>query len=333
MGEGAPQLGTTFHGLHSLRGLAAVAVLLFHAQAVLGFQLAPSGYLAVDLFFILSGFVIAHSYDPRFEAGLGARTFILARAARFWPLFALGTAFGAAWLVLENIVAPPAALSIPEVIGFSLMALAYVPAPAAGDLFPLNVPAWSLFFELIVNAGFALFFALSKTRWLPGVVAVSAAGLALVLAFDLFDVQLWGGVRAVYGFALGVLLYRSRWSPARLPAWLVIAAVCATFALPEGKWVEAVCVFLLYPFAIATLAFAEGGTSNRLLAFLGDLSFPLYALHYPILQAALGVSGHLALPAWLIGSAALAGCFVTAWLGEVLVDRPIRRALKRGAPR
>ena len=163
-------MSTTFHGLHSLRGLAAVAVLLFHAKAVFGIQLAPSGYLAVDLFFILSGFVIAHSYDPRFEAGLSARTFIIARAARFWPLFALGTGFGAAWLVLENIASPPAALSISEVLGFSALALAYVPAPVAGDLVPLNVPAWSLFFELIVNAGFALFFSVSKTRWLPGVL-------------------------------------------------------------------------------------------------------------------------------------------------------------------
>ncbi|WP_082745411.1 acyltransferase [Erythrobacter sp. CCH5-A1] len=325
-------MGTTFHGLHSLRGLAAVAVLLFHAKAVFGTQLAPSGYLAVDLFFILSGFVIAHSYDPRFEAGLSPRTFILARAARFWPLFALGTAFGAAWLALENIVAPPAALSIAEVIGFSVLALAYVPAPAAGDLFPLNVPAWSLFFELIVNAGFALFFSLSKTRWLLGVVAMSAVALAIILAFDLFDVQTWGGVRAIYGFSLGVLLYRSRWSPAQMPEWFVIAVVCATFALPEGKLVEAACVFLVYPLAIATLAFAGGGASSRLPKILGDLSFPLYALHYPILQAALGVSGQLALPAWLIGLAAVAGCFVTAWLGEVLIDRPIRRALKPGTP-
>lgn len=86
-------------------------------------------------------------------------------------------------------------------------------------------------------------------------------------------------------------------------------------------------MFFIYPLAIAILAFA-GGTSNRVLKFFGDLSFPLYALHYPILQAALGVSGHLALPAWLIGLAAVAACFVTAWLGEVIVDRPIRRGFK-----
>lgn len=319
----------TFHALHSLRGLAALAVLLFHADAVLGMQLAPSGYLAVDLFFILSGFVIAHAYDPRFEAGLGVKAFIIARAVRFWPLFALGTAIGAAWLLLENIVAPPAALSVGETFTIVGLSLLYVPQITTGDLFPLDVPAWSLFFELLVNAGFAIVFAASKTRWLPATIAGSGAVVAYLAASGLFEVQAWGMFRAVFGFALGVFLYRRKWTPPRVPSALIIAAVCATFALPQSAALEIGCVFVAYPLAITLLATANGKPPSRVLETLGMLSFPLYALHYPILQAALGLRDHLPIPAVLTGLAALAACVAAAWLGELFVDRPMRRVVRR----
>jgi peptidoglycan/LPS O-acetylase OafA/YrhL len=182
-----------FHSLNLLRGLAALAVVLFHASPIFGRQMAPSGYLAVDLFFILSGFVIAHVYDPRFAAGLTARSFILARMARFWPLFALGTVIGTGWTLLENVVSPPAALSISETLGISALSLLYIPRITGADLFPLNVPAWSLFFELIVNAAFAIFFAASRTRWLLGVIAVAGAVVASLAIADRFDAQSWGG--------------------------------------------------------------------------------------------------------------------------------------------
>jgi peptidoglycan/LPS O-acetylase OafA/YrhL len=182
-----------FHSLNLLRGLAALAVVLFHASPIFGRQMAPSGYLAVDLFFILSGFVIAHVYDPRFAAGLTARSFILARMARFWPLFALGTVIGAGWTLLENVVSPPAALSISETLGISALSLLYIPRITGADLFPLNVPAWSLFFELIVNAAFAIFFAASRTRWLLVVIAVAGAVVACLAIADRFDAQSWGG--------------------------------------------------------------------------------------------------------------------------------------------
>lgn len=194
----------TYRSLHALRGLAALAVLLFHAEAVIGVQLAPSGYLAVDLFFILSGFVIAHAYDARFEAGLSARAFIIARAVRFWPLFALGTLIGGGWLILENIVAPPAVLSVNETLALSGLALVYLPRLSAGDLFPLNVPAWSLLFELAVNAAFAVFFASTRTKWLPVTIALSGVGVTALSLTGAFDVQAWGMVRATFGFAVGV---------------------------------------------------------------------------------------------------------------------------------
>ena len=118
-----------YHSLNGLRGLAAIIVVLFHAEAFFGRQIAPGGYLAVDLFFVLSGFVIAHAYDHKFAQGLPAFTFIRHRLIRFYPLYLLGLLIGAGWLTLELAVSPPAALTGQQLlIAFSL-GLLFLPSP------------------------------------------------------------------------------------------------------------------------------------------------------------------------------------------------------------
>ena len=84
----------TLHSLELLRGVAALAVLMLHSGQVTGHDLMVSGYLAVDVFFALSGFVIALSYSERLAAGLGFGKFVVARAIRFFPLYILGIALG-----------------------------------------------------------------------------------------------------------------------------------------------------------------------------------------------------------------------------------------------
>lgn len=319
-----------FHWLNLLRGLAAFAVVLFHAGPVLGFQLAPSGYLAVDLFFILSGFVIAHVYDPRFAAGLTTRSFIIARAVRFWPLFALGIGLGAGWLILENLVAPPAVYSSGETVAIAALGLLYIPLVTGGDLFPMNVPAWSLFYELVVNAMFAAILVTASARQLLAVVLAAGLGLVGLAILGSFDVQAWGGLRAVFGFTLGVLLYRSRRSVPRVSGWLPLAALCATFALPSHPVTELACVFLVYPLGILLLSGSNQTRHGSLFDAIGILSFPLYALHYPILQAALGLQDHIPVPTAVTGAGAILACLIAAWLGEHLVDRPIRKSARSG---
>ncbi len=313
-----------FHSLNALRGCAAVAVLLFHAEAFFQVQILPSGYLAVDLFFILSGFVISHTYDPRFENGLSARSFIVARAIRFWPLFALSTILGAGWLFLENIVAPPAVMTIPEISFAAAQALIYIPKLTTGDLFPLNVPAWSLFFELLVNGLFGLSFLASKTRWLTGAIFLSGIAVAAAALSGFFGMQALGFFRAAFGFALGVFLCRSRWSAPKLPAWAVQTIIVATFALPSNPAVQMACVFLIYPLGILILVRCSSDRTASLFDTIGALSFPLYALHYPILQVWLGVRDHVPVPAYIIGIIAILTCLIAAWLGEQWVDKPAR---------
>jgi len=76
-----------FEMLDLLRGIAALAVLIYHSAHFLGGQLLPGGYLAVDLFFMLSGFVIAHNYDSKIAAGMTLREFMLVRGIRLFPCY------------------------------------------------------------------------------------------------------------------------------------------------------------------------------------------------------------------------------------------------------
>lgn len=114
-----------------------------------------------------------------------------------------------------------------------------------------------------------------------------------------------------------------------VPAGAIIALVCLTFGVPASRVWEIACILGLYPAAIAMLARTEAAGHVSVLDRLGDLSFPLYALHYPLLQIVLGVRDYLPAPAWAIGPGAIIGCLLAAWLGEVLVDQPARAFTRR----
>lgn len=319
--------------MNGLRGVAAVAVVLFHAHHFFPDAIAPSGYLAVDLFFILSGFVIAFAYDPRFEQGLRPLHFFTARFKRFWPLFMLGIIAGAAWFTLETIISPPAILSPFEIAGSTFAAFLFLPFPNGGDLFPLNVPAWSLFLELLINAGFAIFHKRLTNRVLI-VICICLAPAIITLALSgNFALQSFGILRAAFGFSLGVLLFRNR---VKLPNWpippsLGILCICAPLLLNSSPILEILCVFMLFPIGIALLANPEPSRLDGVYGLLGALSFPLYALHYPILNAALGISSRLPIPIWITGIAAILMCFIVAVAAEYWFDKPLRNWLKKRA--
>jgi peptidoglycan/LPS O-acetylase OafA/YrhL len=170
-----------YTALNGMRGVAAIAVMLFHGVALVG-PIFPRGYLAVDLFFVLSGFVIAHAYGDRLGSTLSLPDFALIRIIRFWPLYALGLCLGIIRELLLIVTHSNYALSLPLLIVASGLGLASLPLPLAqrGDnLFPINVPSWSLFFELLVNIVYAAVRPRLSTTLL--VIAIVANGLALVL--------------------------------------------------------------------------------------------------------------------------------------------------------
>jgi peptidoglycan/LPS O-acetylase OafA/YrhL len=200
-----------FLGLDVLRGCAALAVVFFHANGVLNVPwLMPSGSMAVDLFFTMSGFVIAYAYDKKIPA-LGISGFIRLRAIRFYPLYLLGLGFGVLRaMILLRLGAQEQTYS--GVVIALIAALAFFPAPALSahdGISPLNGPAWSLILEMWINAAYALFFRYFTTRVLLLIVITSAILLTMYASAGQisggphWDDVLAGIARVCYSFPLG----------------------------------------------------------------------------------------------------------------------------------
>jgi peptidoglycan/LPS O-acetylase OafA/YrhL len=283
-------------GLDALRGLAALSVLLWHLPQFGGYAIIGHGYLAVDFFFMLSGYVMARTYENRM-AEMGAGVFLLKRLWRLWPLMAVGTLIG---------LATVPGLPIAQQVLLVACGLLFLPIFASGEAYPLNGPSWSIFFELFANALHAFVLYRLRTTSLLGIAGVT---LIVLCGVALRDGSLNGGFRAdnfvvgfprvVFAYCLGICLYR-KWRdrpPVILPAWLTLGLLPATLVLAGldgGWWFDILFLAFTSPMLIA------GGLSlcgGKVGACLGALSFPLYAVHRPILQlcANLGAS-------WLIGA-------------------------------
>ena len=169
-----------YNFLDGVRGLAAVFILTRHTGYYWHFSLYRS-YLAVDLFFVLSGFVIAHAYDTRIREGIiSVRQFMLIRLVRLYPVFLISvllctvTLIGSAYiknmLDVDHIV---------EIAAAIVMTLFFLPFPMAGNdnLFPLNGAYWSLFFELFANMLYAMFRRLLTDTVLIVIVILSGLGV------------------------------------------------------------------------------------------------------------------------------------------------------------
>lgn len=322
-----------------MRGVAAIAVVLFHAEGLAGSQLAPNGYLAVDLFFVLSGLVIAHAYEGRLRGGLSPLAFMRHRLIRFYPLYLLGLVLGAGLMALELLISPPAALTPAQVVGATVTGLVFLPAPFGSSLYPLNVPAWSLLYELLVNALYAAWLVRLKTRTLVGLAAVTLVLLAILVVrtgtvngganWPELDVGL---CRTLFAFTLGVVLFRCR-NPRPLPgryALPLIAGVGVLLCLPVPAvlrpFVDLACIGALLPMAVAFGARLRSSRLVPLFTWLGTISFPIYAIHFPVLLLGLAINHHFG-HGRMILAGSLAGLLLVCTLVERRYDGPLRRLL------
>lgn len=340
-----------FAGLDLFRGIAAVLVMLFHVSDDLGGLFRPaSGYLAVDLFFLLSGFVIANAYDSRFERGGWHGKFVLVRLIRLYPLYCLAIAIMTVKFAVQYRIGAspvPSRIVLAE-LGFGILMLPdpVMAANPAGDIFPVNPPAWSLFFELIANAIF-----LVAHRWLRGrilIAFVAVAGLgfaATIVSFGSADVgnhwsTIWFGLpRACFAFFLGVLFRRQQLPMPELGAigavvlsLLLGAILCVPLPVGRALW-DAAAVFVFFP-AIVLLGsrITLGGIPARAALWAGAVSYAVYVLHVPFEAMTDAVLRHVRVGS---GASPLAGpVFVLAVLvASDLIDRrydtPLRRWLSR----
>lgn len=352
--EGAEQSGqkTTFAAMDGVRGVAALCVMLYHFTQHGDAQLFPNGSVAVDIFFCLSGFVIAHSYEARLEAGLTLAGFARIRLIRLYPMYLVGLALGLANYLLSLRAGAPAN-DIARTVLVGLYGLFFLPtfqrfAIGLGAdrtdhvLYPLNGPTWSLFFELASNG---LFVAL-RPRGFALAVLLAVLAAWFVETSVIYDqpsgwgsANALGGVpRALFSFYLGTALWRLWLSGAlRAPRALALAPPALTLVVcsaPDSTAGFIGTVLFATP-AIVALSTAEprSALARRAFAALGEISYPIYAIHLPALGLMrLGVNwasgAPLDAPAPAAAKAALAvGLVVGCFALSRLYDRPARRAL------
>ncbi|WP_343806605.1 acyltransferase [Alteraurantiacibacter aestuarii] len=275
------------YGLEAIRGIAALIVAAYHVNNVAPFPAAADemfgvAYLAVDLFFLLSGFVLTRTYEQRMPA---TATFAVQRYVRLWPPVACGVLVGAFYLSVSGVIGDGDWTGMVMALATGLAIL-----PVIGGTILLNPPAWSIFFELVANAIHAALLRRLSQPMLAAIVAACAIVLALGTGEARLDVgygeMFWFGIpRVMMSYTLGVLLYRINgdrlWLPARL-VWPALAAYALALVLiPAGlpTAVEVAFVLLVHPLVLLAALSLDRG---RLALWLGAYSFPLYAIHYPV---------------------------------------------------
>jgi len=273
-----------FATIDALRGLAALGVMLFHVQHDVTFKV-PGGYLAVDLFFGLSGFVIANAYCERLGDGMGPREFLARRAVRLWPMLILGAMLG---IVLHG--------------GHAGMLFLLPNWTSPRLLFPANPPLWSLFFEMIAYASFGFVLHRQGIRALLAVAMLSAVTLGgyAVSPHRFADLGAdWasfgaGFARVGYSFTAGVLVWRlglHRNARTSSLAWLLVLPLAAAFlTITEADNLAALSAVLIgVPLVVLAAARVEV-PSRKLAALFGDASYPLYCIHIPLLALLAGAN-------------------------------------------
>ena len=299
-----------YHGLDGLRGVCALSVVLVHAANLFRpGSLLPHGYLAVDMFFILSGFVIALNYETALEQGLRVGAFLQARGRRLLPVYWLGAAFNIAvfiWMATSGYY-PPGYSTFMIWLGVPLLTMALLPVfGVPGDGFSpamLNV-TWSLLVEWLVNSLYAARLFRCRTRtlallaaslWLVMAVAGAFTGRGWCVGISRYDVFTLGLLRGVPAFLAGVVIFRlhSQNRFARLPViapelllslWLCIAVVPTVAATPVF---DAIAVIGLCPLLVILLIRSDH-LAPGYAKTLGALSYPLYTVHPGIILLAQG---------------------------------------------
>lgn len=349
--------------LDGLRGIAALLVVAYHIGEAFATshldQVVNHGYLAVDFFFLLSGFVLGYAYDDRWGRMM-TREFFLRRLIRLQPMVVFGAIFGGLLFYTQGCSAwDVSVISVAMLLLATLLNALMIPAPTAmdvrglGEIYPLNGPTWSLFFEYVGNILYALILRRLPQLALLVVVGLSAIGLASVAMFgsqgDLClgwafteENLLGGSLRLLFGMGAGLYLSRAKLrlslpSPFFLGSILLaILVALPRFGGEEGFLInglyDSLTVILLFPLIVVANA-QSAGISPRLKAicsWLGDLSYPLYLVHYPLLYCyfAWVKNNELSFFDSLPGALGLFfGSILLALLALKAYDAPVRRWL------
>ena len=369
-----------FEILDGLRGVAAIIVVAFHLFETYSSsprdQILNHGYLAVDFFFVLSGFVIGYAYDDRWHR-MTTWDFFKRRLIRLQPMVVLGTLIGAFWFYFGAAPGFELVMQTPWWKLFLIMILGCImfPTPPSMDIRgwqeinSLNGAQWSLMWEYVANILYALlvrrfgkvllavFVVMSAFLTIDLALNLDVTGLltlreyakyTMIGGFGLTPDQIYIGIcRLLYPFFGGLLLYRmSKWRiniKSGGMTWCSLA-VAATLVIPcigdeTHQWMNGVyCAFvilLVYPAIVAAGAGSElkGTHTTAICKFLGEISYPLYITHYPMIYvqmnwAAQHADAPLGTHIWVAVSIFIASIAI-AYASVKVYDIPVRKWLSQ----
>lgn len=300
----APHRFVLLDGIRGIAALGVVSMHLIHTSTGKPF-IFPSASVAVDIFFCLSGFVIAWNYYQKLQTTLSATDYLKKRLIRLYPMFLMGTVIGVVALFLKYF-SGQTTYSFIEIIKATLLNLVYLPYLNHGqvtvfdltlkdNIFPTNNPAWSLFYELIANLLFVFTIKLSKNTLLTitGVMAL------LLIWFGLTSVSppgwktayfIGGFPRVGYSFMVGVLIFKFYEQSKSIPTFhplILMFGLVLMLQLSAGRFYQQywlLSALIVSPLLIwfGTRAVINNKLLEKVLDYLGWLSYPIYCLHIPI---------------------------------------------------
>ncbi|WP_221389942.1 acyltransferase [Dyadobacter sp. NIV53] len=362
-------LGTKPHYqiLDGLRGVAAIIVVFFHLTEPLATShldnVVNHGYLAVDFFFLLSGYVIGYAYDDRWDK-LTIGGFLRRRFERLQPLIVLGMTLGAAGFYFTDSAIWPLIHTVPvwKLIVVMLIGYTILPIPLSMDIrgwfemHPLNSVGWSLFFEYIANILYALGMRKLSNKALACFVVLAGAVL-LHFAVTNPNGDITGGwtlnaehmrvgiIRTIFPFFAGLLLSRvvrpAYIKNAFLWCSLMVAAVLLMPRIggAEHLWMnglyEVFCIVIVFPLIVylGASGVVRSSAEVKICKFLGDISYPLYMTHYVLVYFYVAwVSNHKGITLWQALPYAMltfSGAIVLAYASLKLYDEPVRAWLRK----
>lgn len=352
--------------LDGLRGVAAVMVVIFHlfeAHCTSNQdQMINHGYMAVDFFYVLSGFVIGYAYDDRWGK-MTLRGFFKRRLIRLHPMVVMGMLVGGIAFYFSASGLFPAIQQVPvwKMLLVMLIGCTLLPVPVSMDIrgwhemHPLNGPGWSLFFEYIVNILYALVVRRFSNVVLAILVFISGCALVHLAVFgphgdiiggwSLEPEQLRiGFTRVMYPFFAGLLLSRLDKLIRIKYAFLICSvSVILILVIPriggtDHLWMnglyDAVCIIVLFPLIVSIGAGGEmqGKYTKKISGFLGDISYPIYITHYPLIYiyTAWVIDNKLPMSkTWPVALLVLTVSIIFAYACLKLYDEPLRKWLSK----
>lgn len=349
--------------LDGLRGVAALVVVWFHifeayATSQLD-QIVNHGYLAVDFFFVLSGFVIGYAYQDRWDK-INLKDFLKRRVFRLQPMVVFGSILGASLFFVQEYEAwKTATITISSLLVAMLMNMFLIPdTPSTeirgiGEMFPLNGPSWSLFFEYVAYILYGIFLRRLSVKLLTLWVAVMATVIGYFALFGgyggigtgwtLTPFEFLGGsLRVLFSFSVGLLLFRV-FKPLKVKNTFLISSLVLILATAMPRigdentlylngLYELCCIFIIFPSLIYFSASESitSKTTEKICKFLGEISYPLYLVHYPFIYWYYGWVKTNELPFSETLPQALSlffGSILLAYLAHRWFDKPVRKWL------